>query len=251
MLVAIAITLWAAPVLADSAAEQALREGRRHYDLREWKVAIDKFKTSYKLAPTREALFNLAQAFRQNGDCKDAVGTYKTYLRNYPGASNRGQVEQLIEDLGDCPAPVVAPPKEPPVVAPPPVAAEPDESDRERPDATPRLRSRSGLRLTSYVVGGLGLVSIAAGVKFALDGKAAGDDLDAACETSCAPSVVRELRDRGDRANRNAWIGFGAGAALVGGGILLFVLSRDQVESSAVSIVPTSDGIHANVTVSF
>lgn len=246
VLVAAAILLWHAPVRADSAAEKSLREGRRHYDLREWNVAIDKFKTSYKLTPTREALFNLAQSFRQNGDCKDAVGTYKTYLRNYPGASNRAQVKELIEDLGDCPEPVVTP-KESPVAAKP----EHDEPKPEHPEPAPRIRSRPALRATSYVVGGFGLVGIAAGAKFALDGQTADDDLAAACMTACAPGVVRELSERGHAANRNAWIGIGAGAALVGTAVLLFVLSRDQFESSTVSIIPTSDGIHANVMVTF
>ncbi len=215
-------------------------------------MAIDRFKTSYKLTPTREALFNLAQAYRQNGDCKDAVGTYKTYLRNYPDASNREQVKELIEDLGDCPAPVVTP------VVPrteSPIAAEREsgqpEQDRKRPAPALRMRSHRTLRLTSYVVGGIGLVGIAAGAKFALDGQTTEDDLAAACAASCTPSVVRELRQRGDTANRNAWIGFGAGATLVGSAVLLFVLSRDHFESSTVSVIPTSDGIRANVMVTF
>ncbi|MEO8703285.1 MAG: tetratricopeptide repeat protein [Kofleriaceae bacterium] len=227
---------------ADPAADTALQDGRRHYDLREWDLAIQKFKTAYRLTPSREALFNLAQTYRQKGDCKEAVGTYKTYLRNYPKATNRARVEGFIDELGDCPEPVL-PPEPEATKTPIPVA---------HVTVEPPKRSHPIMRVSSYLVGGLGLVGVVATAKFALDGQAAGDDLTEACLTSCTPELVRELRDRGDAANRNAWISLGAGTALLAGAAALFVFSRDGAsETRAVSIVPSRDGIHATWAVTF
>jgi len=77
----------AAPAAAQPAGgeEQArvlYAEGRRHYDLAEWDQAIASFKEAYTAYAEPLFLFNIAQAYRQKGDCAGARTFYKSYLRN-------------------------------------------------------------------------------------------------------------------------------------------------------------------------
>ena len=56
-----------------------------------------------------EHLFEIAEAYREAGDCKNALFFYKRYTAMKPGASNRAEVEDRIFDLdavcGTDPAP--------------------------------------------------------------------------------------------------------------------------------------------------
>ncbi len=85
-----------------AAAQAALDEGRRLYDLQEWDQAIAKFKESYKLRPEAPALFNIAQAYRLKGDCTQAASFYRTYKRNFPREKNIAKTEKFITEMDAC-----------------------------------------------------------------------------------------------------------------------------------------------------
>jgi tetratricopeptide (TPR) repeat protein len=55
--------------------------GLRHYNVQEYEDAIAEFKVAYKIDPRPEFLFNLAQAERLSGRCKQAIVGYETFLR--------------------------------------------------------------------------------------------------------------------------------------------------------------------------
>jgi tetratricopeptide (TPR) repeat protein len=238
---------WQSPALADRAADKAMAQGRRHYDLREWDEAIAKFKEAYSRAPSREALFDLAQAYRQKGDCEDAAGFYKTYLRNFPGASNRAQAEQLAAEMEACAKPQRAPePDKPEPQASEPVAAKPPE------EPEPAGRRHSTGRLVSYGLGAGGLVGLGLAGKFALDGRASDRDLQTQCKTSCTQQQAAAIDRAGHDANRDAWISLAAGGALLVGAVATFWWSRDHhAESRAIAIGPARDGVAATLTVGF
>lgn len=244
------LVCWQAPARADRAADRALAEGRRHYDLREWDQAIAKFKESYKRTPSRKALFNLAQAHRLKGDCEDAAGLYRTYLRNYPDATNRAQVEQLAAEMDTCAKrPDEPAATKPGLETPAPVAQEPEAAAPEPP--RPVVRRHRGMRLASYGLGAGALVGFGLATKFALDGRAHDDDLASQCKTSCTAQQAGAIDRAGHDANRNAWIAASAGGALLVGAAAMFWWSRDHAESRAVAIVPAPDGVAATLLVRF
>jgi tetratricopeptide (TPR) repeat protein len=81
-------------------------EARRHYDagmahfnLREYKLAIDEFQAAYRLRPEPVLLYNLGQAYRLAEDTEQALYFYRAYLRNDPQAANRADVEARIAVL--------------------------------------------------------------------------------------------------------------------------------------------------------
>ena len=87
------------------AAKQAYTEGKRHYDLGEYDAALAAFKTAYLNYEEPVFLFNIAQCYRALGDRPEAVRSYRAFLRNWPKAPNREQVERIIAELQAEPAP--------------------------------------------------------------------------------------------------------------------------------------------------
>jgi hypothetical protein len=88
-------------------------EGKNQYDLGNFDKAIDAFKRGFELEPADNKksayLFNIAQAYRQQGKCKDAQFFYKRYLAFKDAdtakpldASARKEIEDRIKELDDC-----------------------------------------------------------------------------------------------------------------------------------------------------
>ncbi len=243
--------VWGQPAGGTSAADadNALAEGRKLYDLRDWDGAIAKFKEAYRLRPDAPSLFNIAQSYRLKGDCREALGFYKTYKRNFATASNADKADKFIAEMEECAKtqPVTPPP---PTDTPPPPVDKPVDTRMEQPPETPPVppaSDRSWMKWTGIGAGVAGVVALGLGTKFALDGKSAASDLRDACAVSCTSAQALALEDKGEAANSKATIFFIAGGVLTAGGIVLFVLSRagggDEVP--AVSFSPTPGGATA------
>lgn len=153
------MTLTAVLLLALSAepedAARLYEEAARHYQVEEYEAAIDLFKRSYVLSKNPGALYNIAQAYRFMGGCREAVRYYKLYLAEKPKAADRANVEALIAKLGDCPEKERAP--EPLPSAPPPQLVQPLPPAPAPPPAPPT-------RWAPWAVTALGAVSAAAGL---------------------------------------------------------------------------------------
>jgi hypothetical protein len=111
------------------------QRGLNHYNVAEYDQAIAEFKKAYELSNAPELLFNIGQAYRLKGDCKQAVRVYRSFLREAGSRANRSAAESFIEVCGKqdassvaglppaVPAPAGAPPaSSPQVTTPPPVA---------------------------------------------------------------------------------------------------------------------------------
>ncbi len=78
----------------------------KHYNLAEYELAIDEFKTAYRLTQAPELLYNIAQAYRLKG----AVGVYSggDVLPKLPRAAptrlKRAAAEAAVKDLERCAA---------------------------------------------------------------------------------------------------------------------------------------------------
>ena len=243
-----------------AAADAALTEGRRLYDVREWDKAIAKFKEAYTLRPDAPSLFNLAQSYRLKSDCANAAGFYKTYRRNFPTEKNIAKVDQFIVEMEECAKtqaaspPPVTDPVTVPVVQPPgadPVVVTPPE--QLPPPSTPTARDRSWIKWTGIAMAGVGAVGIGLGVKFGLDGRSAKDDLAEVCATSCTSAQALAIEDDGKAANTKAYIFTSVGGALLVGGVVMFVVSRmgGSETEAPVAIVPTSGGATATYSFEF
>ena len=104
----------------------------RAYDVQKFGEAVDEYQKTYEISGDPAMLFNVAQAYRLNGQPQEAVFYYRRYLERSPLAPNRTDVEQKIADLEKTlettrkAAPVVPPaPTSPPATVPSPPAAAP------------------------------------------------------------------------------------------------------------------------------
>jgi tetratricopeptide (TPR) repeat protein len=125
---------------ADKQARALFAQGQVHYSLGEYEQAIGKFRRAYELTSAPGLLFNIAQAHRLNGDCKQALEVYRHFVRLAPESEYRGeaatQIAALILRCG----------------APPPTSPGADQGDRGAADAradAPVLLSSPKLDLTT------------------------------------------------------------------------------------------------------
>jgi hypothetical protein len=74
-------------------------KGNVKYNLGRWSEAVELFTQAYEAYSAPEFLFNIGQAHRQGGNCREALFFYRRYLSNKPDASNRAEVEGFIKEL--------------------------------------------------------------------------------------------------------------------------------------------------------
>lgn len=85
---------------AQKKATEYYKQGTTQFKLGNFDKAIEYFKLAYETSPHHAFLFNLGQAYRQQGDCKQAIFFYKGYLAEAGDkAKNRPLVEQHIKEL--------------------------------------------------------------------------------------------------------------------------------------------------------
>lgn len=260
-----------------AAAEAALAEGRRLYDLQEWEQAIAKFKESYRLRADAPALFNIAQAYRLKGDCAQAAGFYKTYKRNFPKEKNLARVEKFITEMEACAKAAGATPgtdtATPATDATTPATDSTDPqpsasgggaggalASSPRPGTRGDLQSVSapavpspssiesapseggsgrGLRITGLVVASLGAVALGTGVYYGLEARSAASDADdLAPGTTWDPSI----ETRGERAEKRAtYLLIGGGVAVLAGSAL-YLLGAPKRNTHSLAVVPARGG---------
>jgi hypothetical protein len=104
------------PMLAlaqPKSADDWYKEGETQYNLGEFDKAADAFKQGYALETVESKkaayLYNVAQAYRQGGKCKDSAFFYKRYLSLKDqdtakplSAQKRTEVEHFISDMEAC-----------------------------------------------------------------------------------------------------------------------------------------------------
>ncbi|MCC6995426.1 MAG: tetratricopeptide repeat protein [Deltaproteobacteria bacterium] len=84
---------------ADAAARKHFEDGTTAYDLGDFETAIREYKAAYQARKEPVFLYNIAQAYRLQGNFQQASFFYKSYLRNQPEAKNRAEVEARLADL--------------------------------------------------------------------------------------------------------------------------------------------------------
>jgi hypothetical protein len=79
-------------------------QGRKDYDLGNFDKAVENFKKAYDAWDDGAFLFNIAQSYRQLGDCKNALFFYKGFLSRKKDAKEevKKEVEGHIKVLDEC-----------------------------------------------------------------------------------------------------------------------------------------------------
>jgi tetratricopeptide (TPR) repeat protein len=262
----IALLLAAGTAYANPAADAALSEGRRLYDLQEWDQAIVKFKEAYRLRADAPSLFNIAQSYRLKGDCANAASFYKTFKRNFPKEKNIDKVDKFISEMETCAKSgikPVEPVKTEPVKTDPvktepvktepvttePVTTEPVTTEPVTTDPSggsisqpmpPPQKGGGGMKIAGLGVAGVGVIGLGVGVMFGVKARSAASDAEA---IEMGQPWRPEIEDRGEKASKNAKLFLIIGsAAVVTGGVLYFLGAKKSKESSSVTFVPTEDG---------
>ena len=93
-----------AQAAGDAAGAQS--EARAYFDkatasfaLGHYPVAAENFEKAFELKPDPALLYNAAQAHRLAGNKERAVALYQNYLRMYPKAVRRSEVETRVQEL--------------------------------------------------------------------------------------------------------------------------------------------------------
>jgi tetratricopeptide (TPR) repeat protein len=108
-------------VRADESQNKAMehfREGRKLYQISDYRAALQEFKRAFLFKEDPVFLFNIAQCHRQLGEREEALTFYRRYVAAAPEAQNRAQVEKIIHELQGARSPAAPEPAPP---APPPV----------------------------------------------------------------------------------------------------------------------------------
>jgi tetratricopeptide (TPR) repeat protein len=222
---------------ADKAKAKALYdEGLKHYNVSEWDEAIKAWRESYLLSKKPLLLFNIAQAYRLSGDCKQALEFYDSYQREEANPKNQKELEQAI---ALCPKDEPKP-AEPPTVTPPPQITMGPTVEQPPPVDTVTTTTGGGLRKIGIGVGAAGIVTVGVGVFFGLKASKDSNLLDG-FHMEWGPDQ-QAIQDRGERRNKLflVFTGVGAAAAIAGG--VMFAIGGPKTETNHVTIAPTKGG---------
>jgi tetratricopeptide (TPR) repeat protein len=240
----------------EAEANARFEQGLEHFRQGRYAAAIASFEAAHELLPSPELLYNIAQAYRRQGDCDHALEAYREYLAARPDASNRTKVEGYIRELGSCdprggdaPAPGVR------------VGGELDPSARSpfgqgRPD-TGRLTAsadRPGRtkRIVGLVTGAGGAGLLLTGAYFTHRANRADDEIDALFDSggTWGPEHDEVVAD-GKRSQNISLVLYAAGSATLVTGVLLYVVGASQRSTAKLGLADIAGARGAALTWSF
>lgn len=253
-----------AAVRADEAASsvpakaRALADkGRAAHDAGDYNGAIVAFTQAYAMAPSPALLFNLAQAYRLQGNCDDAALMYRRFLDTNPSPEARSIAEGHLANVERCMHKVALgiPVATPAVAASSSVAATAPRGHAlgttariEGPSHKAELEKDIGMGL---VIGGTAALAVAG--YYALRAHNAAADVADAYEKGGKWKDIQPIDERGKTASSRAW-GFGIGGALgVTAGVVTYLVGRhtEQTSGRSFAVAPTNRGVQVGMSWSF
>ncbi|HET9990442.1 MAG TPA: hypothetical protein VFQ65_18050 [Kofleriaceae bacterium] len=266
LLAAIVLALSATSAFADSFVEEGAGmpvpekarlladRGRQLQRDGKFAEALEAYKAAYVLAPSPGLLFNLAQAYRLNGDCDDAAWMYKRFLDTGPREDLRALVNEHLEKLTTCTHMGFRANLDLPNVPREVRTAMPSQPPRADVVATiapvEPSHGRSEERAGTYLMVGGG-VGLAVATIFAVDAHLAANEVADAYKGGARNPDIRSLDDRGHRDDTiTAIAGISGGAALLTGAVL-YGLGVHNERAQHLAIVPHRDGAEVKVAWQF
>jgi hypothetical protein len=200
-------------------------------------------------------LFNQGRCFEQNGKYEEAIARFREYQLKNSEAGNAPD-ESVDKHIATCqtlldkqrpaaqtaaaaPAPASAAPVASAPAVVPAVEATP-QAVAETVEAVAPATPGRGLRVAGATAAALGVVGIAAGVLLNLKANALAKDLEAANGSSTT------LYSRSTESSRTTyrtfgWVAYGAGAACLVGGAVLYWSGHSQGQNAQVALLPAFD----------
>jgi hypothetical protein len=83
-------------------ARHAYERGREHFDAGEFGQAIVEFRAAYAATRAPGLLYNLAQAYRLEGDCAEALRLYRAFVASEPRGKVRELADARVAELAPC-----------------------------------------------------------------------------------------------------------------------------------------------------
>ena len=222
-------------------------KGRSAHDQGDYARAIAAFKEAYVIAPAPALLFNLAQAYRLQGNCDDAALMYRRYISTRPAPEGRALAEEHLATMERCLKKrslnipmdesmaylrVEKPPMDLGIVdAPVKPAGKPGQ-----------LRKDVGL---GFALGGSAAIAIA--TYYGVRAHGAAQDVE---ELYAMGAKWKEIEARDADGKRAATIGkvFGiGGVAAIATGTTLYVLGKRAERSPPIMVTPIAKGAQVNV----
>jgi tetratricopeptide (TPR) repeat protein len=261
---------------AEKVAEGHFNRGNTAYNLGRFDEAVAHFTKAYEAWPRPEFLYNIAQSYRLASNCKQALHFYKRFrsLKDADAANplsptKREEVDRFISQLTECAAKAeTTAGAQPdtidhpsaggarPAGAPGAQARQPDEesADDEADEADGDGQSPSSARsmkIAGIVTGGAGLGLVVTGAVFGMMASKAQSDIEDAVKNN--RPYDPDLDARGRRNSTISTVTFGLGAAaVVAGGVLFYLGSRDSSPSTATAarlrLTPTVSSQTAGLT---
>lgn len=234
----------AVPVQIPDKARTLASRGRAAHDAGDYPTAIAAFIQAYVIAPSPALLFNLAQAYRLQGNCDDAALMYRRYLATSPGPEQRALAETHLASVERClhklalHIPVETASNR--MLVPP--AALPSASVSAAP-VSRRARIEQDIGLGLAIGGGM---SLAVAAYYAIQAHEAENDVGAAFARGGRWTDIAPIDARGKSAATTAtW--FGAGGALgLAGGIVTYLIGRHN-EGPPLTVSTARNGLQLGV----
>ncbi len=90
-----------AQALRQTEARGHFQRGGQFYESSDWAHAIEEFRAAFDLWPNPVILFNLAQAYRRDGQLSQATETFNRYLETAPNLTReqRAEVEESVREI--------------------------------------------------------------------------------------------------------------------------------------------------------
>ena len=218
-------------------ARQLSDHGRALHDLGDYEQAIVAYKQAYLIAPSPGLLFNMAQAYRLEGDCVQAAGFYRRYLQTDPDPQARRLAEGQLASVEAC-----ARKSDPGVRLAVAHTATPVTIDD---DAPGRGKRRFGM-----VVAGVGGLLLAGGAYYALDARDASDQVASAYAHGGNWKTIADIDARGQRSSELATGLVIAGGAAAATGVVFYLLGHhEDLESSHAPALTVAPGVHGGGSV--
>jgi tetratricopeptide (TPR) repeat protein len=237
-------------------ASQYVDAGLAAQDAGDYDSAVEFYQKAYAVVPHPVLIYNIAQAHRLGGHLEAALADYQQYLAADPNGPKVKeatafvtQLQPLVEAEKAKAAEEAAAAEQARLAEEARLAAEAAAKKKAEEDASAKLpppepepepephHASGGLgtkRIAAIGLGGAGVLGVVGGVVFGLKAKSISDGLS---QTGAVydPAEI----SRGEAANRNMFICYGVGGALLVAGAVLFVIGAPQAESAdGVTLAP-------------
>lgn len=234
-------------------ARKLAERGRELHERGDYARAIAAFKEAYVLAPSPGLLFNLAQAYRLQGNCDDATLMYRRYLAAAPTSMEEHALAKMhLATVVRCVQKrnLNLPPDESManIPMPPPPGPDPLFEDR----SVPADRSRGKLmRRTGLGVMAGGALALGTAAYFGVRAYQTTGEVERLYTAGASWNEIESIHERGERAEALAkWLGIGGGVGAAAG-VTLYLLGRRADRTAPLTIAPTKGGAQIGLSWAF